>query len=78
MKSISELLYGQDYKAKLEQFNSKMEEIKEAYDGDFDTKDPMYTMQTHQTKGEVKLIVDQNVPNDLKQQIITAFESIWK
>lgn len=74
---ISELLYGQDYTAKLELFNSKLEVIKESYDGDFDTDNRMYTMQTHQTKGEVKLVVDENVPNDLKQQIMEAFNSIW-
>ena len=78
MKPLSELLYGQDYTTKLEQFNSKMEKIKEAYDGDFDTDSPMYTMQTHKTEGKVRLDVDDNVPQDLQQEIIRAFDSIWK
>ncbi len=78
MKPLSELFYGQDYTAKLEQFNNKMEEIKAAYDGDFDIDSPMYVMQTHQTEGKVRLDVDDNVPVDLKQQILGAFEAIWQ
>ncbi|MBO6532716.1 MAG: hypothetical protein JJ885_12940 [Muricauda sp.] len=74
---FSERLYGQDYTAKLEEFRSKVSAIKESYDGDFDTDNPMYTMQTHQTKGEVKLIVDKNVPTELKRQIVEAFDSAW-
>ncbi|MBO0340943.1 hypothetical protein [Flagellimonas profundi] len=74
---FSERLYGQDYTAKLEEFNSKVSAIKESYDGEFDTTDAMYIMQTHPTKGEVKLIVDENVPTDLKRQIVEAFDSVW-
>jgi len=78
MKTLNELMYGQDYTAKLEQFRSKVEEIKEAYDGDFDTDQHMYVMQTHQTEGKVRLDVDENVPLDLKQQILEAFGAIWQ
>lgn len=77
MKSLNEMMYGADYTNKLSTFNTRMEEIKENYQGEFDTNEPMYTMQTHQTKGEVKLTVDDKVPHDLKQQIMETFNSIW-
>jgi hypothetical protein len=78
MKSLNELMYGKDYTEKLALLNQKIDVIKENYEGDFDTKSPMYMMQIHQTKGEVKFDVDKDVPEDLRAQLTEAFNSVWK
>lgn len=78
MKSLNEMMYGADYTNKLSTFNTRLEEIKENYQGEFDTNEPMYTMQTHQTKGEVRIDIDKQVPEDLKVAILNCFNDVWK
>ena len=77
-EKMSEFLYGEDYSQRMEDFEAKMKEVRENYDGDYDTTRPLFTMLPHQANGTIRIIIDDDVPQDLSDSIMRGFESAWK
>lgn len=79
MENINEFLYGNDYSEKLDKFNKAINQIHYEFNGKFDTSG-YFTMQTHNHKGEVKLVFDQkkDIPTELKKKVLNVFKEIWK
>jgi hypothetical protein len=80
MKNLNEFLKGKDYSNKIDLFNEKISEIHENFNGEFDVENPYFIMETHPTEGEVKLTFDEKrqIPNKLKDRVLTEFKNIWK
>ena len=79
MNDLNEFFKGKDYSKKMNLFNEKLSEIHKDYNGDFDTDSPYFTMQTHTSKGEIRLDfdIDKDIPSKLKADVNLAFEDIW-
>ena len=77
MKDLKDVLYGEEYAGKLKLTATKFEEIKTNYSGDFDVKNERMTTMAYNGVAIPVLSIDENVPNDLRQQLIEGFNSIW-
>ncbi len=76
-KYFSDRLHGQDYTDKMTQFNEQMANIKTNYEGDLYIDNPMFTMIPDSINGQIVIKVDDDVPEDLRSQILKVFNSIW-
>lgn len=77
MKNFGELLYGEDYARKSNLFNSKVEQIKEVYEGDFDTDSQLFVIIPNQNTRKVSFTVDKEVPPELSKALHQAFKEVW-
>lgn len=78
MKNIKNLLFGNDYSDKVTLFNKKINNLQKKQNSEFDIS-TSFTMQTHGSKGEVRLIFDKNkhISEELKKEILTVFHQVW-
>lgn len=79
MKDFKELNYGKEYADKMREGTIKIEAVKAAYAGDFDVKNErMITISYGNSMNPPAIMIDDNVPEDLKASLLKAFYSVWK
>ena len=77
MKDLKEVLYGKEYADKLKLMEIKFEQIKADYVGDYDVENGRMVTMAYDGIMIPVMSMDENVPNDLRQQLIEGFNSIW-
>ena len=79
MKDFKKLNYGKEYADKMREETIQIEAVKAAYAGDFDVKNErMITVSYGNRMNPPAIMIDDNVPEDLKASLLEAFYSVWK